>query len=64
VAALGLDSPSQVYKALHKAKALFGRTLRSVIAEYATDEKDVERELEDWKAIFAQAGSDEAHQDG
>lgn len=63
-AMLGFDEPAQVYKALVTAKNLFHRVLRSVIAEYAADEKDVERELDDWKAIFAQAGVDRVRQGG
>jgi RNA polymerase sigma-70 factor (ECF subfamily) len=51
-AALGFSSPAQVYKALHTAKRMFHRVLRSVIAEYALDKEDIEREIEDWKAIF------------
>lgn len=58
-AALGFKTPAQLYKALNTAKSLLRNALRSVVAEYAADDKDIERELEDWKAIFAQGGIDE-----
>lgn len=57
VAAFGLKSPSQASNLLTTGKRLFGRMIRSVIAEYAGSESDVEREIQDLKAVLYRASS-------
>jgi RNA polymerase sigma-70 factor (ECF subfamily) len=44
-------SPTQLWNAVRTAKNLFARTLRSVVAEYAESDDDVEAELSDLRAI-------------
>jgi hypothetical protein len=51
----GFESPTQVYNALTTAKRMFVRLLRSAIAEYARDEREVDIEIEEWKAAFVRA---------
>lgn len=51
------ESPTQVYNALTTAKRMFVRMLRSAIAEYARDEREVDIEIEEWKAAFVRAAT-------
>ncbi len=51
----GLQSPAQASNVLITAKRMYGRILRSVIAEYARDESEVEREISDLKGILYRA---------
>jgi DNA-directed RNA polymerase specialized sigma24 family protein len=51
----GLQSPAQASNVLITAKRMYGRILRSVVAEYAKDEKEVEREITDLKGILYHA---------
>ncbi len=55
----GLLSPVQAANVLVTAKRMFARHLRSVVAEYAEEEADVEEEIGELKAILAgpRAGS-------
>jgi DNA-directed RNA polymerase specialized sigma24 family protein len=57
VAECGFAQPAQAHKALHAAGELFHLHLRAVVAEYARNEGEIERELLDWKAIFMQTRS-------
>jgi hypothetical protein len=50
-----LQSPTQASNLLITAKRMFGRILRSVIAEYAHDDAEVEQEIQDLKAVLFQA---------
>ncbi len=45
----GLRSPAQTFNALTTAKRMFRRHLRRVIAEYASDDVEVEEELRDMR---------------
>ncbi len=51
----GLQSPAQASNVLITAKRMYSRILRSVIAEYARDDKEVEREISDLKGILYRA---------
>ena len=52
VARFGLQSPAQASNLLITAKRMFGRFLRSVIAEYSADEAEIEAEIEELKAVL------------
>jgi RNA polymerase sigma-70 factor (ECF subfamily) len=52
VAQFGLHSPAQASNLLITAKRMFGRFLRSVIAEYAGTEEEIEAEIEELKAVL------------
>jgi hypothetical protein len=47
------ESPAQVYNALTTGKRMFIGALRLVIAEYARDEREIDAEIEEWKAILS-----------
>ena len=49
-----LDSPAQASNVLMTAKRTFARMLRSVIAESAEDDAEIEQDLKDLKQILAQ----------
>ncbi|MFW5923646.1 MAG: hypothetical protein ACOCSQ_04610, partial [Planctomycetota bacterium] len=51
-----LESPSQAYNVLASGKRIFRRCLRSVIAEYASGEEQVEAEIMDLRRVVSQAG--------
>ena len=51
VARYSYRSPTQVWNAVRTGKHLFARTLRSIIAEYADSEDEVENELRDLRTI-------------
>ena len=53
----GFESPTQVYNSLTTAKRMFVRMLRSEIASYARDEREVDIEIEEWKAAFVRAAT-------
>ncbi len=57
VVTFGLKSPSQASNLLTTAKRIFGRMIRSVIAEYAGTDGEVEREIQDLKAVLYEASS-------
>lgn len=57
VARFGLRSPAQASNVLMTAKRMFERILRSVVAEYAEDEAQIDREIEDLRCILSRAGS-------
>lgn len=46
-------SPTQLWNAVRTGKLLFARVLRSVVAEYAESEDEIEAELADLRAICA-----------
>jgi RNA polymerase sigma-70 factor (ECF subfamily) len=50
-----LDSHAQASNVLMTAKRTFARTLRSVIAESAEDDAEIEQDLKDLKQILAQS---------
>jgi RNA polymerase sigma-70 factor (ECF subfamily) len=52
----GLQSPSQASNLLATAKRTFARTLRSVVAEYAGSEEEIEEELGQLREILAGCG--------
>lgn len=52
----GFGSPTQASNALTTAKRMYARALRSVVAEYAGDSRQIESELEDLRKILARAG--------
>lgn len=49
----GLASPLQAANLLVTAKRLFTRALRSVVAEYARDQEEVDEEIRELRAILA-----------
>lgn len=49
----GLSSPSQASNLLVTAKRMFARALRSVVGEYARNEREIDEELIDLQAILA-----------
>ena len=51
----GFKSPSHAFNALNTAKRMFKRHLRSVIAEYARDNREVEEELRELKERLLRA---------
>lgn len=51
----GLRSPSQASNVLITAKRMYERVLRSVIAEYASDERDIEEEIGELHEILARS---------
>jgi DNA-directed RNA polymerase specialized sigma24 family protein len=51
----GFRSPTQASNALTTAKRMYARALRSVVAEYAADSREIESELEDLRTILARA---------
>lgn len=52
VTQFGLQSPTQASNVLITAKRMFSRVLRSVVAEYARNEHEIEEEIKDLKAIL------------
>lgn len=50
---LGFHTDVEAGNALLTAKRLFQRKLRSVVAEYAKEPKQIEAEIDDLKAVFA-----------
>lgn len=52
----GLTSPQQASNLLATGKRTFARALRSVVAEYADDEGQIDNELKELWAMLAQAG--------
>lgn len=55
VAKFGFDSPMQASNALITAKRMFARALRSVVAEYAKDEREVDSEIQELRMALAHA---------
>jgi RNA polymerase sigma-70 factor (ECF subfamily) len=55
IARFGFQSPGHASNVLITAKRMYGRTLRSVVAEYALEESAVEAELQELQAIVAGA---------
>ncbi len=51
----GLRSPSQASNVLITGKRMFERVLRSVVAEYARDERDVDEEIGELREILARS---------
>jgi len=51
----GFESPSQAFNVLNTAKRMFRRHLKSVIAEYARDDKEVEEEIQQLKRMLDRA---------
>jgi len=49
----GLTSPAQASNVLVTGKRMYARALRSVVAEYATDEEEIESEIRDLQEILA-----------
>jgi hypothetical protein len=56
VARFNFRSPAHASNVLMTAKRTFERVLRSVVAEYAEDEGQVEQEIEDLHAILSRSG--------
>jgi RNA polymerase sigma-70 factor (ECF subfamily) len=50
-----LKSPAHASNVLITAKRMFERTLRSLVAEYAEDESDVEAEIADLREVLSRA---------
>ena len=57
VSRFGLRSPEHASNVLMTAKRMFARALRSVVAEYAADDGEVEREIADLRGILASEGA-------
>ena len=53
----GLTSPAQASNILMTAKRMYARALRAVVAEYASDEEDIESELRDLRGILARCAA-------
>jgi len=53
----GFQSPTQAANALITAKRMFSRTLRSVVAEYAGDQGEVDDEIAQLREILSRAGA-------
>lgn len=53
----GYKSPSQASNALITANRTFQRILREVIGEYASDETEIESEIEDLRTILSGSGT-------
>jgi len=51
----GFDSPSQASNALTTAKRMYARALRAALSQYATDENEIEAEIQELKEILAHA---------
>lgn len=51
----GLTSPAQASNVLVTAKRMYARALRSVVAEYASDEEEIELEIRDLQEILARS---------
>jgi len=49
----GFGSPIQAANALTTAKRMYARTLRSVVAEYAEDEQEIDEEIAELREILA-----------
>ncbi|MBN2292491.1 MAG: sigma-70 family RNA polymerase sigma factor [Pirellulales bacterium] len=49
----GLTSPSQAANLLVTAKRMFARVLRAVVAEYASNDEEIEAEIAELKSILA-----------
>ena len=49
----GLTSPAQASNVLVTAKRMYARALRSVVSEYASDEEEIESEIQDLQGILA-----------
>lgn len=56
-ATYGFASPQQAMNALHSAKRMFHRVLRTVVAEYLQDDQQIDRELGEIKRILLNARS-------
>jgi hypothetical protein len=52
----GFDSPAQASNVLITGKRMFERVLRSLVAEYAEDEAEVESEIADLREVLSRAG--------
>lgn len=55
VARFGLTSPSQASNLLVTGKRMFARNLRSLVAEYAKEDADIEAEIADLTEILSKA---------
>ena len=53
VTRFGFRSPSQASNVLATAKRMYARVLRSVVAEYARDDGEIEEEIRDLRAILS-----------
>jgi hypothetical protein len=53
----GFGSPTEAFNALVTAKRMFVRALRAVVARYARDNAEIDREIEELRAILSRAGS-------
>ncbi|MBC8874645.1 MAG: sigma-70 family RNA polymerase sigma factor [Planctomycetes bacterium] len=51
----GLRSPSQASNVLMTAKRMYERVLRSVVAEYARDEREIDEEIGELRGILARS---------
>ena len=52
----GLKSPAHASNLLITAKRTFARTLRSVVAEYCRDEREMESEIQELREVLARCG--------
>ena len=53
----GFRSPTEASNALVTAKRMFVRALRTVVAEYTSDEEGIDQEIEELRAILSQNGN-------
>ena len=53
----GFRSPTEASNALVTAKRLFVRALRAVVAEYASDNRGIDKEIEELREILSRAGA-------
>jgi hypothetical protein len=54
LARFGFASPTEASSALVTAKRMFGRIMRRIVSEYATDEADVDAEIQELQEILSQ----------
>jgi DNA-directed RNA polymerase specialized sigma24 family protein len=53
----GFRSPTEASNALVTAKRMFVRALRAVVAEYASDNDGIDKEIEELRAILSRVGA-------
>lgn len=53
----GFGSPAQASNALITAKRMYARILRTVLAEYARDDQEINEEIDELKGILSRCGS-------
>ncbi|HUJ09831.1 MAG TPA: hypothetical protein VL171_07370 [Verrucomicrobiae bacterium] len=57
VKTLGFRSPTEASNALVTTKRMFVRALRAIVVEYARDEDEIDREIDELRAILSRAAA-------